>query len=260
MAAMNVFRNTASGSASDSDYLHSLARANLHVHTFESACAAEDMIPRKIVAAARRAGLESIALVDHDHPGDEPVVDKIARVKQRLGAGRIPLDVVVGAELSAYGVGSYADTPDMNRRVGYRLYACNHYQHPAWEHPDDRSPRGYAEHILATLRALLPTGRADCIAHPFGNRYLRGRVEHPPQVNEAIGDDELGDILLLGKRHGVAWEINTQSCIYDPTFSRRYFRLGREIGVEFRLGTDAHTLEAIDPAPAIPALREALIG
>ena len=246
--------------ADDVAYLRSLVRANWHIHTTESACAADVMVPRKILAAAKRAGLGSVALVDHHHPGDGPVENTIARVKKKAGATRTRVSVVVGAELSAYGVGAFADTPEMNRQVGYRLYACNHYQHPEWEHPRDRSPRGYAEHILAVLRALLPTGRADCIAHPFGNRYLRGLVEDPAEVNRALRDNELHDILLLGKQHNVAWEINTQSCTYDPAFSRRYFRIGREAGVAFRLGTDAHTLEAIDPAPILPALREALIG
>jgi histidinol phosphatase-like PHP family hydrolase len=257
---MRTTSNNAFGTADDVEYLQSLAQANWHIHTIESACAADAMAPRKILAAAKRAGLDSVALVDHHHPGDGPIERKIEQVKKKPGAGRTRVNVVVGAELSAYGIEAFADTLEMNRQVRYRLYACNHYQHPKWEHPRDRSPRGYAEHILAVLRALLPTGRADCIAHPFGNRYLRGLVEDPAEVNRALSDNELHDILLLGKQNGVAWEINTQSCTYDPVFSRRYFRIGREAGVEFRLGTDAHTLEGIDPAPVLPALREALIG
>ena len=170
------------------------------------------------------------------------------------------VDVRIGAELSACGVGEFADSPQDNRLVPFRLYAANHYQFPEWQHPSDRTPRGYAVHMLEVLRALLPTGRADCIAHPFSHDGLSRLFEDPRVVTSAISDAELADVLELGRSNNVAWELSMPACLADAPFARRLWRIGQETGVTFLLGTDAHRPSEIDPSPSLPALSACLSG
>ncbi len=152
----------------------------------------------------------------------------------------------------------YVDSPILNARVGYRLYACNHYHLGFWRHPAEKTPRGYAEHMLAVMRAVIVSDRADCIAHPMSSGYLRDRLEDGTTAAAAVTDAELGDVLALGRRHGVAWELSVPACLEDPAFARRFWRLGREAGAEFRLGTDAHALDTIDPSPRLADFADVL--
>ena len=77
-------------------------------------------------------------------------------------------------------------------------------------------------------------------------------------MTQAITDRELGEIMALADAHGVAWELNTGALLGDPAFGRRYFRMGKEVGVRFYLGTDAHRLHQIDTQPLLESLQAIL--
>ncbi|MDN5344713.1 MAG: 3,5-nucleoside bisphosphate phosphatase [Clostridia bacterium] len=66
-------------------------RADLHIHTALSPCAGEEMTPPAIVAAALRAGLQLIAVTDHNSAGNVAAVQEAAR-----GTG---LNVLAGMEV-----------------------------------------------------------------------------------------------------------------------------------------------------------------
>jgi hypothetical protein len=66
-------------------------RADLHIHTALSPCAAEEMTPPAIVAAALEAGLQLIAVTDHNSAGNTAAVQEAAR-----GSG---LTVLAGMEV-----------------------------------------------------------------------------------------------------------------------------------------------------------------
>jgi len=234
--------------------LRQLARCNRHIHTDKSVCAAREMTVPAIIAAAETAELECIVITNHHHYPEHDILADIAELKGQVENCRPSLQVLVGAELSALGSGTYVDTEEINRQVEFRLYACNHYHADFWQQPEVRSPRGYAEHQLATLRQLLPSGRADCIAHPFHGLYLAAVFEDTSTVAAAFTDDELGDIMQLGRKNDVAWEINVGSLLKDITFARRYLRIGMEIGADFKVGTDAHHLINVDPKDAVEEL------
>ncbi|MDD5483782.1 MAG: PHP domain-containing protein [Kiritimatiellae bacterium] len=222
-----------------------LFNSNLHIHTRFSACADRDMTVANIIARAQSANLKIIALVDHHHPG-AGLLDNILCLKSDLLKIAPEIKVVFGAELSAYGIGKYSDTKEMNRELDYRLYACTHYNLDCWEQPQDTSPRGYARHMLAVVAELIKSGRADCIAHPFASAYLKGKFNDPTVATKAITDTELCGILKMGKERKVAWEINANVLGRDADFRRRYLAFGKRLGVTFYLGTDAHKLDEID--------------
>ncbi|MGI9860203.1 PHP domain-containing protein [Moorella naiadis] len=54
-------------------------RADLHIHTALSPCAGEEMTPPAIVAAALAAGLQLIAVTDHNSAGNVAAVQEAAR-------------------------------------------------------------------------------------------------------------------------------------------------------------------------------------
>lgn len=70
-------------------------RADLHIHTALSPCASERMTPPVIVAAATTAGLEIIAISDHNTTGNVAAVQKAA---EAAGNG---LTVVPGMEITS---------------------------------------------------------------------------------------------------------------------------------------------------------------
>ena len=71
-------------------------------------------------------------------------------------------------------------------------------------------------------------------------------------------DYELWDLLMLGKKHEVAWEINVGAILGYPAFSRRLWSLGKEAGAMFNYGTDSHTLAGIDTAVFLPDVKKIL--
>ena len=222
-----------------------LAHSNWHIHTCGSNCASKDMTVANIVKSAESAGLETLALTDHHYPGQD-ILKNIENTKRELSACGAKVKVCVGAELSAVGPGVYADPEEINRKIPYRLYAANHYHLDIWRHPLDRSPQGYARHQGEILKQLVLSGRADCVAHPFQGVYLQGAIKEPALVAQAFADEEIAAVLSLGLGK-IAWEISTCHLLKDIKFARRYISIGLELGVSFRLGTDAHCLEDVDP-------------
>jgi len=62
-------------------------RADLHIHSALSPCASLDLSPRKIVDAAQSAGLDIIAITDHNSAGN---VDPIIRLGKRAHLNVFP--------------------------------------------------------------------------------------------------------------------------------------------------------------------------
>ena len=238
--------------------LNELARSNWHVHTNRSGCALPEMTMGSIAAAAEAAGLRTVALVDHHNDPREDIVGLNGALKVELEEVDTPVRFVIGAELSATGIGKFADSTAVNRRVDYRLYSCNHYHLGHWEHPEERTPRAYAEHMLAVLWNLLPSGRADCIAHPLLASFIAIEGADHTAVTRAITDQEMADVFELCTLNSVAWDLNARCMLDDPEMSRRQWNVGREVGVAFRLGTDAHRLAEIATSPLLPKLMQML--
>jgi len=231
--------------------LPELVKSNYHIHTNFSACAARDMTVPYIISQSKKAGLEKIALVDHDHDNWDNLLKKIDYLENEVQEINPEISVIVGAELSAYGIGKYGINFETNQQIDFRLYSTNHYHLNFWEHPKDKTARAYAEHTLQVLKKLILSKRADCIAHPFVGIYLRGILNDFTEVTRAITNNELADILELAKLNNVSWELNTKAIYADPVFAKRLWETGREVGADFVIGTDAHQLFEIEEPKVI---------
>ena len=223
-----------------------LVRWNMHLHTVFSGCAKREMIVTDIVKTADAAGLEIIALTDHNY------IDKRNAVAQQrydilreLEGVEHNVKVLVGAELSSYGIDKFADDIACDNSLDFRLYTTNHYHQRYWEHPENKTPRGYAEHMLAIMDKVIDSGRADCFAHPFMAGYIHA-FEDSHDVTRAFTDNEIGDIMEKANKHEIAWELNVPAVFKDPVFFHRYFQIGKEVGVVFNMGSDGHMLCNVD--------------
>lgn len=235
-----------------------LARWNLHLHTNFSRCAKPEMKAKDIVKAADKAGLEMIALTDHNYPHKKnQLAPQKIELEKQLEKVEHKVKVLIGAELSSYGIGKFADDIETDNSLDYRLYTTNHYHQDYWEHPEIKTPRSYAEHMLAIMDKVIDSGRADCFAHPFMAGYIH-EFEDFHDVTRAFTDNEIGDIMEKANRHEIAWELNVPAVFGDPEFFHRYFQIGKEIGVVFNMGTDGHALCNVDTKQFVERFKEIL--
>ena len=232
--------------------IEELMRCNLHIHpNMLSYCSKDEMRIKSIIPLADELGLEKIAFTEHYYGKDNtcPLLESIA-IQKWLVDGYFPtkhkVEILYGAELLCYGIGKWADTDELNSKLDYRLYAVNHYSQPEWEHPEDKTPRGYAEHNMECVKALMKSGRADCIAHPIVGKYISTFTrDEQLAVTKSITDNELGDLLTLARDTNTAWEINRVAVMSDRKFAKRFWDLGKEVGVVFHYGSDAHFLNGL---------------
>ena len=231
-----------------------LFRENHHIHTFLSRCGGREMKLPDIVKEAERAGLREIAVTDHIHPCETPKLFRNRRVLiPQREALQTDVRVLLGAELSAYGEHKYT-LKFTSETTEFNLYAHNHYHMRGWEQPANRSPAGYKEHCKRVLETVIASGKADCLAHPIADKYIVREFEDdygftPGCITDLWTDNELGDLMEKANRAGVMWELNTKLFYGYTSFMKRYFHIGKELGVCFLLGTDAHSLKDVDPAP-----------
>ncbi len=238
-----------------------LLRSNCHIHTTLSRCGKREMTIENIIREAEAAGLKEIALTDHIHPGESWKLKRnVPMLRKQLSEIEHKIKVRIGAELSAYGEEKYT-LKNSEAELDFRLYAHNHYHMFGWEQPEDKSPAGYKEHCKKVLTSVITGGKADCMAHPFNDHYIVREFGEkygfaPGDITSLWTDDELGDMLELGKRNGVAWEINLSSCLQQPEFMKRYYHIGKQAGACFLFGTDAHVIADISPTGAYDLLKQ----
>ena len=234
-----------------------LCRCNMHTHSVFSKCSKPEMTFENMIHAAEECGLSTLAITDHSDLYDE--INSVAnyrKLKKRLAKIDTPVRVIVGAENSAYGVGKFAEPYRIDKEIEFCNYSCVHYHLDYWEQPKDRSPRGYAEHMIAVMSALFDTDRADSIAHPFSPCKMKFfNQSEKEEMLASITDSELGDILIKGEKAQCAWELHQSSVMCFPEFYRRFFFVGKEAGVHFSVGTDAHRLVGLNTSEFAEGLK-----
>ena len=243
-----------------------LARQNLHIHALFSGCAKREMVLSDIIKTAENAGLEAIAITDHIYREDqyEGFRQNVKDLREQLSRIDTDIKVYIGGELSAYGVDKYSFKGE-EIELDYRLWAHNHYHVTGWEQPEDRSPESYKKHMIDTLTNLIKADKADCIAHPFHDSYLtnssKGLVSFEKgSVPNSFTENEIGDLLTLAKQYKTAFELNLNVVPAFPEIYRRMYNIGKEIGAQFNIGTDAHKLENIDTKRFLDEAKKVLLG
>ncbi len=231
-----------------------LIKHNMHIHTTFSGCAKPEMTAKDIIKTAKEAGLEIIALTDHDN--NNPI-DSQRKILLKEIADEQDIKVLVGGELSCIGIGKFLNSEECDLQMDYKLYTTNHFHVRFWDQPEDESPRGYAVQMLKMVDSVIEMRKADCFAHPFMAGYVKC-FEDKTLVTKEYTDNELGDIMEKANKKEIAWELNTGAVMGNPEFYHRYFQIGKEVGCVFNIGTDAHRLCNIDTRQYADRLKEIL--
>lgn len=234
-----------------------LVKHNMHIHTTFSGCAKPEMTVQNIIRTAEKAGLEMIALTDHDNPENKNIVAP-RREFLLSEIGETDIKVLVGAELSCTGIGKFLNDEDCDSQMDYKLYTMNHFHVSFWDQPEDKSPRGYAVQMLKMAESVIEMRKADCFAHPFMPGYIK-TIPDRDDVTKAYTDNELGDIMEKATKKEIAWELNTSAVMRYPEFYHRYFQIGKEVGAIFNVGTDAHLLCNVNSKQFAEKLKEILL-
>lgn len=238
-----------------------LARFNLHIHTCFSGCAKDEMTFENIVKSAEDAGLHTIALCDHIYePEDLPEFNQNCEILRRK---RDELDskvkILIGGEFSCYSTDMYT-LKDSDIKTEYRLYAQNHFHVTGWQQAEEKTPEAYKELTKKMLRNLFKDKAADTIAHPLNGTYLRKMMGWEADVlGNCWRDDEIAEILKEGYDSGCAWELNAAAFSGDPMLIKRMYSIGKELGVVFTIGMDAHRLENVNTKDFAEALKRTIL-
>lgn len=246
--------------------LDELTNYNLHMHTHYSRCGKPEMTVENIIAEAERCGIKEISLNDH-LVFPEECKELFAHneiLRKEVEETGTKIKVYIGGEFSLYDVDKYTLKGMDEYKPDYRLYAENHYHIESFTAPEEKTPEAFKNHMIKKLTYIFNEKAADCIAHPIYGKYSAELVEGKfkdcvEAIGEAWSDNELGDIMQLGYESGCAWELNRGAIFLDPKFFRRMFNIGREIGVVFNYGTDAHTLDCVDPKLHLDELKKILL-
>lgn len=237
-----------------------LAHYNLHIHTNFSGCAKDEMSFKNIVEVSKKSNLKLIALCDHIYCPDN-LPDFIANcelLRKKRDEINAEVKILIGGEFSCYAVDEYT-LKGLDIPSEYKLYSQNHYHVTGWQQAEEQTPESYKELTKKMLRNLFKDKAADTIAHPLNGKYLKKMTGWE---NEVLGscwtDNELGDIMTEALNSECAWELNTGAIFADSPLARRMFNIGKEIGVVFTLGTDAHQLCNIDPKPFVDDIKRIL--
>ncbi len=226
-----------------------LARFNLHIHTCFSGCAKDEMTFENIVKTAEDAGLEMIALCDHIYKREDlpEFIENCKLLRQKRDELNSNVKVLIGGEFSCYATDDYT-LKGIDIETEYRLYAQNHFHVTGWQQTENRTPEGYKELTKKMLHNLFKDKAADTVAHPLNGNYLRKMMGWEGDVlGKCWKDEEIAEIMSEAYNSGCAWELNTSAMNGDPSLTRRMYNIGKELGVVFTIGTDAHKLENLDP-------------
>lgn len=209
-------------------------RADYHVHTRLSDGRASE---REMVAAARRAGLEEVALTDHG-PRNIGVgvytADVFLQLKRKVAAWKSPgIRVLVGAEANIVGLEGEIDLPEtVYSELDLLLVGLHPYILP-------KNLRAAIDLVLANQ--LQHTGKSWCKrAVEVNTRTLMAALEKYPIF--CLTHPGLGmpvDIEPLARaccRTGTAWEVNVGHLYQRP----QELALAARCGVKFVVNSDAH--------------------
>lgn len=199
-------------------------RGDLHMHTTETD--GKDSL-EAMVAAARAAGLEYIAITDHSkalamaNGLDEARALAHAKRIRTLNAKTDGITVLAGIECDILADGRMDLADDCLAELDIVIGSM----HSALQQDEAAT--------TARLVRAIENPYVDIIGHPTGRQLLR---REPARV-------DLEAVCKAAAAHGVALEINCQPHRLD--LSDANARLARERGVKIVVSTDAHSTDAL---------------
>lgn len=157
-----------------------LVRADLHIHTALSPCAADEMTPEAIVATARERGLDMIAICDHNSAGNVRAVSEAAGTALTVLPG---MEVTTAEE--AHVVGLFPTTSAANAAAGElreRLPGADEeytrFFGEQWLFAGDGTIRA-AETLALAMATDLALGNVVALIKRFGGLAIAAHIDRP---------------------------------------------------------------------------------
>ncbi len=246
---------------------------DLHTHTILSSCCHDEgMTPDAVFAHAAKCGYAAQCLTDHLWDASVPGASKwyapqdIAHIRQSLplpqgGATKR----YFGCETEYCGGDKIGLRPDHFDEFSFVIIPPNHFHMVDFVRPAAiDTPEGVARLLIERLEELsrLPLPfRKIGIAHLTTSLLMRGGDKL--EVVDQIPEERFFDVMRFYAKAGAGIELNG-SCFREGWRNNadtelKLYRIAKQAGCAFYLGTDAHALRALDRIQTdLPAVVEAL--
>ena len=251
---------------------------DLHCHTFVSGCSLDpEQNPAAILAFAKAHGYTAMCTTDHLWDQAAPgVFTCYKRQTMELEKSILPLPqdpavrFVFGCETEWRGVVDGKPmlglAPEHYADFGFIIVPPNHFHFRPFVRPDDCDTAEKVAELLVTrleeLQSLQLPWEKVGIAHM--NCGLIWREGCPEDAFDAVDEDRYRAAMRFFAEKGAGIELNCSS-FGNPGFKERpeshfrLFRMAKEDGCRFYLGSDAHhPAELMDVPNRAPAVVEAL--
>lgn len=233
---------------------------DIHIHTKLSLCAdREKALPDSYIRLARTFGISTIGFSDHfwdekvtEYPASDWYAKQnyphICEVRDMIAENTDGLRVLFGCE-TEFCMGRFLGiTEERAHELDYVLVPHSHTHMHGFTIPKETAldPEAHAAYLLESFRAICnhPLARfVTSIAHPF--HPVCAGEEMEGKITSLLSDNELSECFELAASKKIGIEIN-QCAITGPVrepFSKRMFRLAKEAGCRFSLGSDCHSPE-----------------
>ena len=233
---------------------------DIHIHTTLSACCSDPQaLPENYLQLAADRGLTVIGFSNHfwDRAVDGATpwyasqdYDHLCQLRLPKEEGaRLGIRVLFGCE-TEYAQGTLAITPQRAKDFDYVLIPHTHMHMKDFVIPAAvTDPDELAAFMLRTYREVVSfrLGVPTSIAHPFVACGYPAKTRL--DLLGRISDDDFRRAFSLAAENGVGLELNTDGLPLLPEYPNfqghpmvRMYRLAKECGVKFTLGSDAHAL------------------
>ena len=236
---------------------------DFHIHTHLSICSDDEgQTPLNILNIAKKRGLKRISLADHFW--DERVKlntkynwwyekQNLAHIKNSLP---IPKDDEVeflfGCEADMDSDGRIGVSREIYDEFGFIIVSTTHFHHmegPGWEDDScEAVAKRWIERFDRVLSSDLPFHKTG-FAHPVCSLINMESREAYLKTLELIPDSELKRLFKKAAEVGIGIEINSADFNYEESeedIILRFFKIAKECGCKFYLGSDAHTREQFE--------------
>jgi histidinol phosphatase-like PHP family hydrolase len=227
-------------------------QCDFHVHTRFSPCAKPEMEPAVILKVARELGIKRLGFTDHVFGFTDP--DILKQMRRETPEAEGDLQVFYGCEADVLSVGRTTVTEDMLANLDYIMLSANHFNNE-WVQlvapPDSEDPRIVGKHYLEMFSYAATVQYADVIAHPF---YVMPGTYMVESIYTLTESDLAPSIESLAT-NGIAVEISRRSITPEHIgFLRPFYRMCKQAGVKFSVGSDSHQLDQVGRVDVLDSL------
>ena len=235
---------------------------DLHIHSFVSACSTDpEHLPAKILAYAKKNNFTNICLTDHFWDSAIPGASewyKPQNYEHIIQSLPLPQDKDVkfrfGCETEMNKTKKIAISREVMDKLDFFIVPTNHFHMTGFTIEEEiKDPAGRAKAFMEHNHALLDM---DLPFHKMGIAhftcqtlayYSNGTLS---DVINSISDSEFFEFFERAAKCGIGIELNVHLEHASMPEIMRPYKIARQCGCKFYLGSDAHVGKELDEAPA----------